>query len=298
MERVELNPRTSYDACVHCGGAPWLLMTAGASRPFRTLVRDHWRGQVSWGLVPVLVGVFLWAELSLGVARGRHGLLAVAWSWGVAHALAAAFFAVMVDTARGPDEVARTETLELVSEAIRPSLPLAFLLWGWLWLPTLAQRSFGIDPHQALWNPLFLVLAAGLGVALLWLGIRIALQLDGGVARAHRSLPPLGYWLGAAAGLFFHLFLFASAWAVQIGLWGWARPLLGLFALAEPFRMSAALTLFLLGRAAGFLLHAHAPELGFVLPERYQVPRLGGAVPRGQRIAAPAPKRSREPIEL
>lgn len=293
-----MNPRTEYDTCVGCDGTAWTLLTPGSARSFEALLRHHWWGHVSWGIVPVFVLALAWAELTLYVEHAKVGVAALAASWLTAHALAATFLALVQDTARGPDEWVRSESIEVISEAVIPAIPLALLLVGWLWLPTIAER-LGFSVHHGIWNPLFALPGVALGVALPGIGIRTALRL-GGAAPAELRLPRSILVLGGVAGLFMHLFLFSSAWALRIGLWWWVNPLLGLWGVADPFRMFAGLTVLLLARATGFMLHTRAAALGFPLPERYQVPVLPGVTPRGKReAAAPVkPARSHESIEL
>src|SRR5690349_4161562 len=97
VERVQVSPRIEYDSCVHCDGTAWPLLTPGSARSFEALLRHHWWGHVSWGVVPVLVVAMAWAELTLYVEHATFGVAALAASWLTAHALAAAFLALVQD---------------------------------------------------------------------------------------------------------------------------------------------------------------------------------------------------------
>ena len=292
---------TRLELCVHCDAVVQVMQVPGTDRPYRQLLRFAALAEVN---APVLFALGAAVVLPLGLfgalyPRGMlRPLLVLLFLAASVVTWTLCFFSMLHGSARAPESGSRGAPLVMREDVVQPALRGIPLAVGLLAPSLLWDAWRGLTAGDGLRDAvswLLLVAAAALAPAGL-LGLALG-EGSAGVWRIGARVRQLGadYWRCALrvalCGLFAHLLTWTARSAMSEG-----RGLLHALCLYS----FAALTLLLVARYTGLLLHAHAAELGYALPAEYRRPALPHARPRGVRKPPPPPpvRSPPRPLEL
>ena len=270
VARVAANERVSYDTCVRCDGSLEVLTQPAPVASFRSLMNSFWLIPVERNTGVGFVGGVAWAYLSCvgDNLASPHFLGAFSLEASLAAVATGVAFALMVRTARSPDDAFTQASVALTEDVLRPGWLFFLVSTGVLTLPALLGRNPSFAPHEHIWNGVALLssmaLAGAWTLGSVYAGGRSGRRVGSVGTLLKNSSARSAFVLSAVLGGLMHVMFWTGVamTSIEVSLH------------AVLLRAGVVLTALVSVQMQGVLLHVVAPLLGFPLPERFKAPLL------------------------